>query len=242
MRNTLLALAPALLFAACTPIDSYEVKINLDPATAEAALPSLVGAVKVLPRDSVYYLIDPTPNTDRTIVRARRDSKMKTDLDVKIRDINNAAAAMLTDPNPAFDELECEYDLGLTGPAKLSCDIKTKFSDDTESLDGPTTLSRLDEQQLRLLSLGTDQETSTLTACPAIATKIYKEVPLLDGCDEVTVEVWALAAGPLYELSCKTKTPALALASLQAAIVAGGSSPAADQEGKTSHALAQCVQ
>jgi hypothetical protein len=219
------------------------VKVNLDPATAEAAIPALVGDVAEKPRSTIYYRIHPTPSTDHTIVRARRDSKNKTDLDVKLRDIGNLAASALTDEAAKLDELECEWDMPLAGEGKLSCDIKTETKDDTSPLDGASVKSRLDEQQRKLLVLGTRRPFNilSLTACPTVSTRIWKDIPEIAGCtDGATLEVWMLDDGPLYELSCKTTTLEEARAGLQATIDAVGVAAAADQRGKTERALEQC--
>lgn len=245
-----LALALMLVFAGCPPLTygnfpaSYEVKVNLDPVAAEAHLADIVGSVEPFERTSIYYRLRRDARVFDTIVRARRrTSDNKTDLDVKVRDVDDYSATLMTDPEDGLDEVECEYDANLLadGPGKLSCDIKTKFSGDTTPLDGATTLSRLDEEQMQLLQVGTGHRRAQLTACPGIPAQIYDDLEPIEGCDEVTLEVWPFPQGTLYELSCKTTTLDAARTGLQARIDALGIAPAADQDGKTTHALAACA-
>lgn len=220
----------------------YEVKVNLDPVTAEAAFPELVSGVSMKPRSVVYYEVEPTPPNDKTIIRARRDNKNKTDITVKLRGIREIVAWLLTNPRASLEGLECEYDAGSTGEVNLSCDIKVETSNDTTPLDGASVKQRLDESQRRLFLIGTrwPLALSKLVACPTIATRVWKEIEPVAGCDEATVEVWSLADGPLYELSCKTTTKEEAQAGLQERMDELGIEASPDQRGKTTRALEEC--
>jgi hypothetical protein len=231
-------------FADVPSVDApYEVKVNLDPVTAQAAFPTLVAGVTVKSRPNTFFLINPTPHSDRTIVRARRDQKNKTDITVKLRGIRQVMAWLLTGPQLGLEGVECEWDVGFADEGKLSCDIKVETSNDTSPLDGASVMARLNESQLRLLEIGTHQPDfhTTLTACPAVPAQVWKEIAAVDGCDEATVEIWQFADGPLYELSCNTTTLEAARAGLQARMDSLGIAASPDQTGKTARALAQCA-
>src|SRR6185503_18921368 len=151
----------------------YEVKVNLDPATAEAALPGLVAGVSLKPRSVIYYLISPaTPLGDDTIVRARRDSKNKTDIDVKLRGIPEVLAWMITGGPKGLEGVECETDIGFApDEGNLSCDIKVETAGDTSPLDGDSVRARLTTDQVSLLEIGVHQPAQriSLDACPAVS-------------------------------------------------------------------------
>jgi len=222
---------------------SYEVKVNLDPVTAQAALPALVSGVSEKKRSTIYYQIDPTPDSDMTIVRARRDTKNKTDITIKLRGISDFMGWLLSNPGLKLEGLGCEYDTGMTGDGQLSCDIKVETSNDTSPLDGDSVMERLDDSQEHLFKIGTGKPAkfSSLDACPTIATRVWKDIAPIAGCtDGATVEIWTFADGPLYELSCKTTTMEAARAGLQARIDSLGIVASPDQGGKTAKALAEC--
>ena len=176
-------------------------------------------------------------------MRARRDSKNKTDITVKLRGIPDFVGWLLNNPGLQLDGLGCEYDVGVTSDGQLSCDIKVETSNDTTPLDGGSVMARLDDSQQRLFKIGTGKpaDHSALVACPSIATRYWKDIAPVDGCtDGATVEIWSFADGPLYELSCKTTTMDAARTGLLARMDALGIFASPDQTGKTMRALEEC--
>src|SRR5262245_10448467 len=169
----------------------YEVKVNMDPTTAQAALSALTSGVSKKTRPNTFYQILPIPQTDQTIVRVRRDQKNKTDVTVKLRGIQEIMAWLLTRPQLKLEGVECEWDIGLADEGKLSCDIKIETSNDTSPIDGDTIMARLNDNQRRLLEIGTHQPDflTTLVACEAVPTEVWKGIAPVAGCDEATVEV-----------------------------------------------------
>jgi len=252
MRYTVSGIFSCLLIAGTAYAEppavnaSYEVKVNLDPERAPVILADLVHGIAAKPRSVYYYQIAPTPQSDKTIVRARRDAKNKVDIDVKLRGIQEVLAWLLTGPQLNLEGVECEWDIGLAADntGNLSCDIKVETPNDLSDLDGASVMARLNDSQRRLFEIGTHHPDflSSLNACEKIATKVYKGYAIVPGCDEATVEVWPLGenAPTIYELSCKTTTLEAARVGLQAEMDRVNIVAAEDQRGKTAQALEQC--
>jgi hypothetical protein len=190
---------------------SYEVKVNLDPERAPVILADLVHGIAAKPRSVYYYQIAPTPQSDKTIVRARRDAKNKVDIDVKLRGIQEVLAWLLTGPQLNLEGVECEWDIGLAADntGNLSCDIKVETPNDLSDLDGASVMARLNDSQRQLFEIGTHHPDflSSLNACEKIATKVYKGYAIVPGCDEATVEVWRWARTPRRSTSCRARRP-----------------------------------